>query len=65
MMTQDEIDLAWSDLVAAIAADELVAGKVITRDQEKFAADIIAQMIHICLVSGDRPEATNRRYLSK
>ena len=61
-MTQNEIDLAWSRFVAEDAADELLAGKVIMKTDLKRAEAIIAQMIHIHLVSDDRPDATNRRY---
>jgi hypothetical protein len=62
---QNEIDLDWSNLVGGDAADELCVGKVITEDQISRATEIIAQMIHIHLVSGDRPDFTNRRYASK
>jgi len=48
-------DLEWSDLVAGFAAEELIAGQLITREQADFAQRIIAQQIHIFLVSGSRP----------
>jgi hypothetical protein len=48
-------DLEWSDLVAGFAAEELIAGRLITREQADFAQRIIAQQIHIFLVSGSRP----------
>jgi hypothetical protein len=48
-------DLEWSDLVAGFAAEELIAGQLITRQQADFAQRIIAQQIHIFLVSGVRP----------
>ncbi len=64
-MTLNEIDLDWSDLVAEDIADELVAGKVVAETDFAKAKAIAAQMIHIHLISGDRPEATNRRYVDK
>ena len=48
-------DLEWSDLVAEYAAEELITGRLITREQADFAQRIIAQQIHIFLVSGSRP----------
>jgi hypothetical protein len=50
-------DLEWSDLVAGYAAEELIAGRLITREQADLAHRIIAQQIHIFLVSGARPTA--------
>jgi hypothetical protein len=43
----------------------LLIGKVITKDQVQRATEIIAQVIHIHLVSNDRPDFTNRRYAQK
>jgi hypothetical protein len=48
-------DLEWSNLAAGLAADELIAGKLITREQADFAQRIIAQQLHILLVSNCRP----------
>lgn len=48
-------DLEWSDMVAGYAVEELIAGQLITREQADFAQRIIAQQIHIFLVSGSRP----------
>jgi hypothetical protein len=51
-------DGAWSDLVAAMAVHELIAGKVIRSDQADFAKRIVQQQIFIMLISGCRPFAT-------
>lgn len=48
-------DLAWAERVSGFIAEELIAGKLITRDQANFAAEIAAQQIHIFLISGYRP----------
>jgi hypothetical protein len=48
-------DSDWSDMVAGHAAEELIAGRLITREQADFAQRIIAQQIYIFLVSGSRP----------
>ena len=64
-MTLNEIDLDWSALVAEDIVDELLAGKVIAADDLMRARAIAAQMIHMHLISGDRPDATNRRYLNQ
>jgi hypothetical protein len=61
-MTQNEIDMDWSRIVAEDIADELVAGKVVTENEFARAVAIASQMIHIHLVSGDRPDSANRRY---
>jgi hypothetical protein len=61
-MTQNEIDLDWSRIVAEDLADELVAGKVLAKTDFDRAVAIAAQMIHVHLVSGDRPDATSNRY---
>jgi hypothetical protein len=42
-------------MVAGYVAEELIAGQLITREQADFAQRIIAQQIHIFLVSGSRP----------
>jgi hypothetical protein len=48
-------DLEWCNLAADLAADELIAGKLIPREQASFAQRIIAQQLHILLVSNCRP----------
>lgn len=48
-------DENWSDLVADMAASELVAGKLIAPDQFDFAQRIIAQQVYILLISECRP----------
>ena len=48
-------DLRWSDMAAASIVDELLVAKLITEDQAEWAREIVAQDIHIKLVSGLRP----------
>lgn len=48
-------DLDWCALAANLSADELVAGKLITREQADFAQRIIGQQLYILLVSNCRP----------
>jgi hypothetical protein len=62
---QNEIDLDWSNMVGRDAAEELCVGNFITEDKMTRAALILAQVIHLRLVAGDRPDFTNRRYASK
>lgn len=52
MMTQDEIDLAWSREIAESVIDELAIGKVISDVDFRRAVDIAAQQIHVHLISG-------------
>jgi hypothetical protein len=64
IMTDEEIDLAWSRAVAELAADGLVtAGFVLKGDIER-ATEIIAEEVRVRLVIGDRPDRTNLRYRS-
>lgn len=53
--TNNEAWLAWSELAAALSVDELLVGKVILGDQADFARKIIAQQLHIMLLSGRIP----------
>jgi len=48
-------DIRWSEQVSASIVDELLVAKLITEDQAEWARQIIAQDIHIKLVSGFRP----------
>ena len=61
-MNQNDVDLDWSALVAESIVDELIIGKVMKASDRQFAEQIIAQDIHIKLVSGLRPDTSNRRY---
>ena len=61
-MNQNDIDLDWSKRLAMEIADELVAGKILAPKDEKIAARIAAQEIHLFLVEGDRPQAGSPRY---
>jgi hypothetical protein len=65
MMTQNEIDLDWSHRTALSIVEDLIVGKVLAEADAERAIAIAAQMIHIPLVSGDRPEATARYYRNK
>jgi hypothetical protein len=49
-------DLEWSKLAAESAVDELLIAKLIPAEQADWAREIIAQDIHIQLVSGRRPK---------
>jgi hypothetical protein len=48
-------DIRWSGQVSASIIDKLLVAKLITEDQAESARQIIAQDIHIKLVSGFRP----------
>ena len=61
-MNQNEIDLEWSALIAGFAVEELIAGKVVKESDRQFAERIVAQQIHISLLSGSRPDPGNVRY---
>jgi hypothetical protein len=61
-MTDNEIDLAWSRMVAELAADGLVTAKILAKDDLQKATEIIAEEVFIRLVAGDRPDRTNWRY---
>ena len=56
---RDAADLKWSEIVAASAVDELLVAKLIASDQAQWAREIIAQDIHVKLVSGLRPPNSN------
>ena len=61
-MTDSEIDLAWSRMVAELAADGLVTAKILAKDDLQKATEIIAEEIYVRLLAGDRPDRTNWRY---
>jgi hypothetical protein len=61
-MTDNEIDLAWSRMVAELAADGLVTAKILAKDDLQKATEIIAEEVFVRLVAGDRPDRTNWRY---
>ncbi len=63
-MSDDGINKAWSYSVAELAADALVTGKVISKDQYERARDIIAEETYVRLALEDRPDRTNWRYNS-
>jgi hypothetical protein len=46
---------SWSNAVAVLAADALIDGGVITRDQLTRATEIIAEEIEVRLICGDYP----------
>lgn len=49
-------DLEWSRHAAASAVDELLIAKLLPIDKADWAREIVAQDIHIQLVSGLRPK---------
>jgi hypothetical protein len=61
-MTDNEIDVAWSRMVAELAADGLVTAKILAKDDLQKATEIIAEEVCVRLVAGDRPDRTNWRY---
>ena len=48
-------DLAWSDFAAACSVDELLVAEILSPADADFARRIVAQQLHILLVSGKRP----------
>jgi hypothetical protein len=64
-LTNEVIDEAWSQSVAAIAADALVMAKLLAGSEQDRAKAIIAEEIYIRLIAGDRPDRENWKYKSK
>ena len=64
-MTQDEIDKAWSDSVASIAASTLQVAKLLPDADYDRVREIIAEEILVRLILGDRPNRENWRYKAK
>ncbi len=52
---QNKADIRWSEVVADSIVVELLVAKLIDDTQAEWARKIIAQDIHIKLVSGFRP----------
>jgi hypothetical protein len=52
---QNKADIRWSEFVAASIVDGLLVAKLIHEGQAEWARQIVAQDIHIKLVSGMRP----------
>jgi hypothetical protein len=52
-------DIRWSEQIAASIVDELLVAKLIREDRAEWAREIVAQDIHIQLVSGFRPPNSN------
>ena len=52
---RNELDLKWCAAAAASAVDELLVAGLLPADQAEWARQIIAQDLHIQLVSGRRP----------
>jgi hypothetical protein len=53
--TNNDAWLSWSDKAAALSVDELLVAKLIHADQADFARRIVAQQLHILLISGVLP----------
>jgi len=49
-------DLEWSKHAAASAVDELLVAKLISEEKADWAREIVAQDIHVQLLSGIRPK---------
>ena len=63
-MTNEEIDAAWSQSVASIAAATLVYANLLARSEQDRATKIIAEEIRVRLIAGDRPDRDNWKYKS-
>jgi hypothetical protein len=63
-MTDDEINVAWSQSVGGLAADALVDAGLLTKADIDRAHKIIAEEVYVRLAVGDRPDRTNWRYQS-
>jgi hypothetical protein len=48
-------DEDWTELAAANAVDELIAGKIVEPEKAEFALRIVAQQLFVLLVSNCRP----------
>jgi hypothetical protein len=64
IMTDDEINSAWSTSVAAIASATLIHAKILAESDKDRATEIIAEEILVRLIAGDRPDRENWRYKS-
>lgn len=51
----NEAWIAWSNRAAEACVDELLAGKLFKAAQADFARKIVAQQLHILLISGLLP----------
>jgi hypothetical protein len=56
---RNEADLYWCDQIAISVVDELLVAKLIPEEKLNWAREIVAQDIHIKLVSGFRPPNSN------
>ncbi|KRR10446.1 hypothetical protein CQ12_10290 [Bradyrhizobium jicamae] len=56
---RNEADIKWSEEVGASIVEELLVANLIREDQAEWARQIVAQDIHIKLVSGFRPQDSN------
>lgn len=63
-MTDNEIDVAWSRMVATLAADALLSASVIVLEDVERASAIIAEEFYVRLAMQDRPDRENWRYRS-
>jgi len=63
-MTDDEIDVAWSQSVAGLAADALVTAGLVAKADIDRIHKIIAEEVYVRLAARDRPDRENWRYKS-
>jgi hypothetical protein len=61
-MTQEEIDLDWSGIVAEKIADELFAAKVVSKADFRRAVAIASHIVHARFVLEDSPDPRGARY---
>jgi hypothetical protein len=62
IVTDNDIDSAWSLAVAGIASATLIQAKILAEAEKDRATKIIAKEILVRLIAGDRPEPENWRY---
>jgi hypothetical protein len=64
VLTDEEIDAAWSQSVASIAAVTLIDANLLAGPERDRATEIIAEEIRVRLIAGDRPDRDNWKYKS-
>jgi len=61
-LTDEEIDAAWSQSVASVAAVTLIHANLLAGSDQNRATEIIADEIRVRLIAGDRPDRDNWKY---
>ena len=63
-LIDEEIDAAWSQSIASIAAVTLIHAKLVASSEQERVTEIIAEEIRVRLLAGDRPDRENWKYKS-